>query len=241
MKETIVFVHGMCHGAWCWEEYFVPYFEQLGYTCVVFNLPGHEVAGSTKAIHFSMNDYVRALSDVVGKLKHDPIIVGHSMGGMILQRFLAKGGRCKQAILISSVPPAGVLMPSLRVLFQNPGAFKFLFQANLLGVFNKYPHLMFGSNKNTEQYTGLMCAESFWAYLQLMMPIGRVPKKIPMLVMGGSADALISVDEFKQTAERYGTSLELIEEGSHDLMLEPNSHQYATMIHHWLEISKANS
>jgi alpha-beta hydrolase superfamily lysophospholipase len=62
-----------------------------------------------------------------------------------------------------------------------------------------------------------------------------------MLVMGGSTDALISVDEFKQTAERYGTSLELIEEGSHDLMLEPNSQQYATMIHHWLEISKANS
>jgi pimeloyl-ACP methyl ester carboxylesterase len=237
MKETIVFVHGMCHGAWCWEEYFVPYFEQLGYTCVVFNLPGHEVAGSTKAIHFAMGDYVRALSDVVGKLKHDPIIVGHSMGGMILQRFLAKGGRCKQAILMSSVPPAGVLMPSLRVLFQNPGAFKFLFQANLLGVFNKYPRLMFGSNEKTEQYANLMCAESFWAYLQLMMPIGRVQKKVPTLVMGGSADALISVNEFKQTANMYGTTLELIEGGSHDLMLEPNSHQYAAIIDRWLENS----
>jgi alpha-beta hydrolase superfamily lysophospholipase len=82
-----------------------------------------------------------------------------------------------------------------------------------------------------------MCAESFWAYLQLMMPIGRVQKKVPTLVMGGSADALISVDEFKQTAERYGTSLELIEGGSHDLMLESNSHQYAAIIDRWLENS----
>jgi alpha-beta hydrolase superfamily lysophospholipase len=83
----------------------------------------------------------------------------------------------------------------------------------------------------------MMCAESYWAYLQLMMPIGRVPKKVPTLVMGGSADALISVDEFKQTANMYGTTLELIEGGSHDLMLEPNCHQYAAMIHHWLEKS----
>ncbi|MFD3395122.1 alpha/beta hydrolase [Aquirufa sp. OSTEICH-129V] len=237
MKETIVFVHGMSHGAWCWEEYFVPYFEQQGYACVAINLPGHEVAGSTKAIHYAMSDYVHALSEVVGKLSLDPIIMGHSMGGMILQRFLAKGGRCKQAILMSSVPPVGVLMPSLRVLFQNPGAFKFLFQANLLGVFRKYPRLMFGSNEKTEQYANLMCAESFWAYLQLMMPIGRVQKKLPTLVMGGSADALISVNEFKQTAEYYGTSLELIEGGSHDLMLDPNAHQHAALIHRWLENS----
>ncbi len=41
MKETIVFVHGMCHGAWCWEEQFIPYFKELGYNCIAFNLPGH--------------------------------------------------------------------------------------------------------------------------------------------------------------------------------------------------------
>ena len=72
MKETIVFVHGMCHGAWCWEEYFIPYFEQLGYHCIALDLPGHTQQGSTKAIHFSLDDYVNALADRVDKLEEDP-------------------------------------------------------------------------------------------------------------------------------------------------------------------------
>lgn len=235
MRDIIVFVHGMSHGAWCWEEYFVPYFEKLGYTCLAFNLPGHEVAGRTNAIHYSLQDYVDALSDVVDKLSVDPIIMGHSMGGMILQRYLAKGGRCKKAILMSSVPPAGVLLPSLRVLMNNPGGLKFLFQANLLGVFKKYPNLMFGSNEKSEQYAQMMCAESFWAYMQLLIPIGRIKKSIPIFVLGGTDDQLISVQEFKQTAERYEAELALLAGGSHDLMLEPNCQKYVDVIHAWLK------
>lgn len=234
MKETIVFVHGMSHGAWCWQENFIPYFEKLGYTCIAFNLPGHDLAGSAKSIHYSINDYVDALSEVVGKLSDNPIIMGHSMGGMVLQRFLAKGGRCKKALLMSSVPPAGVLMPSLRVLSQNLGAVKFLFQANLLGVFRRYPQLMFGANVKTEHYASLMCAESFWAYVQLLLPIKKFNKDIPMLVMGGSNDELISVDEFKATAKHYESELIIFKGGSHDLMLDHECLKYLEMIRGWL-------
>lgn len=233
MKETIVFVHGMCHGAWCWEEYFIPYFEQLGYHCIAFDLPGHAQQGSTKAIHFSLDDYVNALADIVDRLEEDPIIVGHSMGGMILQKFLAKG-RCKKAILMSSVPPSGVLLPSLRVLINHPGAFKYLFQANLLGVFKRYPHLMFSLHVRSAYYANKMCSESFWAYLQLLIPIGRLKKRMPMLVMGGTEDQLISVSEFEQTAKKYGAKLSLLEGGSHDLMLESDCQKYVDAIHSWI-------
>jgi len=234
MKETIVFVHGMSHGAWCWEENFIPYFEPLGYRCIAFDLPGHAKQGSTKAIHFSIDDYVQALADVVESLEEAPILVGHSMGGMIVQRYLAKG-KCKKAILMSSVPPSGVLLPSLRVLIHHPGALKFLFQANLLGVFKKYPHLMFGSNVNKTSYANRMCAESFWAYLQLMIPIRNLKKGLLMLVMGGQEDQLISVLECKQTAKAYGAQLALMEGGSHDLMLDSNGKIYLDLIHAWLK------
>ncbi len=238
MKETIVFVHGMSHGAWCWEESFIPYFEKLGYTCVALNLPGHEKPGSAKPIHHSLSDYVNALAAVVDTLPEDPIIIGHSMGGMILQRYLSKG-RCKKAILMSSVPPAGVLLPSLRILSQYPGAFKFLFQADLLGVFRQYPHLMFGAMEGSEHYAKLMCAESFWAYLHLLIPIGKIKKHMPILVMGGTADELISVREFEQTASRYGAELILFEGGSHDLMLERSAKTYVDAIHSWITSQSA--
>ena len=236
MKKTIVLVHGMSHGAWCWEENFIPYFEKLGYECIVVNLPGHEKTGSEKSIHYSLDAYVEALAKTVDTLAEDPIIVGHSMGGMILQKYLLKG-RCKQAILLASVPPSGVLLPSLRVLIKHPGGIKYLFQANLLGVFRKYPSLMFGSNARTAEYADKMCAESFWAYLQLMIPLLRIKKGIPMLVMGGTEDLLISVKEFRQTAIKYGAELMLMDGGSHDLMLDSNYESYADKIHAWMQLS----
>jgi pimeloyl-ACP methyl ester carboxylesterase len=236
MKETLVFVHGMSHGAWCWKEYFIPYFEQLGYDCLAVNLPGHENPGSKKAIHYSLDAYVEALANTVDSLAEDPVIIGHSMGGMILQKYLLKG-RCKQAILLASVPPSGVLLPSLRVLIKHPGGIKYLFQANLLGVFRKYPILMFGSNIRTVEYVDKMCAESFWAYLQLMIPLLRIKKGIPVLVMGGTEDLLISVNEFKQTAKVYGAELMLMDGGSHDLMLDPDCARYADKIYAWMQLN----
>jgi pimeloyl-ACP methyl ester carboxylesterase len=229
MKETIVFVHGMCHGAWCWEEHFIPYFEKLGYTCVAFDLPGHKVQGSTRRISYSLDDYVQELHRVVANMEAPPIIIGHSMGGMILQRFL-KTGSCKKVILMSSVPPAGVLRASLRALFRYPGLIPYLLQLNLLGGFKKYPELMFNE---TSRFVPFMCAESFIAYLGLFIPVFH-KISIPMLVIGGSRDGLISVKEFQQTAKSYGAKLEIIEDGSHDLMLDKDYTKAADVIHQWI-------
>jgi pimeloyl-ACP methyl ester carboxylesterase len=229
MKETIVFVHGMSHGAWCWEEHFIPYFEKLGYTCVAFDLPGHEIQGSTRRISYSLGDYVEALHRVVANLEAPPIIIGHSMGGMILQKYLQTGS-CKKAILLASVPPSGVLMASIRALFRYPGLIPYLLQLNLLGGFRKYPQLMF--NK-TSRFASFMCAESFIAYLGLMLPVNH-RTSVPILVVGGSEDGLITVNEFENTAKHYKAKLEIIEGGSHDLMLDYDFEKTAEVIKRWL-------
>lgn len=233
MKETIVFVHGMAHGAWCWEEHFIPFFEKLGYNCVAFDLPGHEVQGSTRRISYSLGDYVKALHQVVSNLDTPPIIIGHSMGGMILQKFL-QTGTCKKAILLSSVPPSGVLMASLRVLLKFPSAIPYLFQLNLLGVFKKYPQLMFNTPDLCVRYSSNMCAESFLAYLGLMRPVFH-QCSAPILVVGGSEDGLITVQEFADTAKHYKAQLEIIEGGSHDLMLDDDFEKSAALIHQWID------
>lgn len=232
MKETIVFVHGMSHGAWCWEEKFIPFFQNLGYECIALNLPGHETPGSTQRISYSLNDYVQALHQAVAKLDRPPIIIGHSMGGMILQRFL-KTGSCKKAILIASVPPSGALMASIRVIGNNLGTLPYLFTRNLLGVFRKYPLLMFNDIKIADRFSPYMCAESFLAFVGLIAPIFH---KIttPLLVIGGSQDQLITVKEFAQTANRYGAKLKIIKGGSHDLMLDEDFQKTAKVIQDWI-------
>ena len=155
------------------------------------------------------------------------------MGGMILQRFL-KTGTCKKAILLSAVPPTGALMASLRVIGNNLGTLPYLFTGNLLGVFRKYPLLMFNEAKIAEKYASNMFAESFLAFVALVLPIFH---KIttPLLVVGGSKDQLITVNEFAQTAKRYGAKLEIIEGGSHDLMLDDDFIKSVEVIHNWIK------
>ncbi len=235
MKETLVFVHGMSHGAWCWEERFIPYFEAKGYTCLAINLPGHAQEGSSKAIRFSLADYVQALKKVVDDLPEAPILIGHSMGGMIVQRYL-KTGKAKKAILLASVPPSGVLFPSLRTLFRYPGAIPYLLQGNLLKAFQKYAKLFFNDNPLSEVYKPKLCAESFWAYLGLFIPV-RHRIECPVLVIGGSADGLISVHEVQQTAKHYQAPIEIIAGGSHDLMLDVGYEKTAEVMVGWLNNS----
>jgi alpha-beta hydrolase superfamily lysophospholipase len=54
-------------------------------------------------------------------------------------------------------------------------------------------------------------------------------------VVGGSEDGLITVNEFADTAKRYGAELEIIEGGSHDLMLDEDFEKTAEVIKRWLE------
>ena len=232
MRETIVFVHGMCHGSWCWEEQFIPYFEQQGYNCIKFNLPGHEIEGSAKRISFSLGDYVQSLHKEVERLDEPPIIIGHSMGGMVLQHFL-KTGCCKKAILMSSVPPSGALLASFRVIFRYPGVIPYLLLGNLLGAFKKYPHLMFNKPNLTSRYSHRMCAESFRAYVGLFVPISHT-STIPILVLGGSKDKLITIRELESTANHYNAKLTIIEGGSHDLMLDEDYEKAAHAIENWI-------
>ena len=133
---------------------------------------------------------------------------------------------------MSSVPPSGVLRASLRALFNYPGLIPYLLQLNLLGGFKKYPQLMFNG---TSHFATFMCAESFLAYLGLFIPVFH-SISVPMLVLGGSADGLITVKEFEQTAEHYNAKLEIIEGGSHDLMLDKDFELTALVIKEWLGI-----
>jgi pimeloyl-ACP methyl ester carboxylesterase len=176
---------------------------------------------------------VEALHRVVAKLVTPPIIIGHSMGGMILQKFLQKGS-CKKAILLASVPPSGVLFASLRALFRYPGLIPYLLQLNLLGGFKKYPQLMLNDPDHCRRYSPKMCSESFLAYLGLMRPVFH-QCSAPILVVGGSADELITVREFAETAKHYKAQLEIIEGGSHDLMLDDDFEKSAALIHQWID------
>ena len=81
-KESIILVHGSWGASWMWSMY-IPYLNQKGWDVYALDLRGHgksegEVAGAT------MQDYVEDVRQVIeGNSLKDPVVVGHSMGGLV--------------------------------------------------------------------------------------------------------------------------------------------------------------
>lgn len=81
-KELImrfVLVHGGYHGAWCWDR-LIPELKKRGHTAIAVDLPGHGTKAGEPGVP-SMADYRKAVLDVLEK---DDVLVGHSMGGLII-------------------------------------------------------------------------------------------------------------------------------------------------------------
>lgn len=239
--KIVLFVHGAWHGAWCWEKYFTSYLSKNGYTCHTFNLPSHNEPGKVKGINsLSMHDYVDALKSEVKKLHALPIIIGHSMGGLILQKYL-ETETCKMAVLLASVPPHGVLRTTLSFL-KHPYAYPSLFTFNLYGLVNsqkKSKWAFFSDNLPTEElneYTNQLCSESYKVFLQMLFPNIKTKNhtEIPMLVIGAEHDNIFTVKENKATATKYGADLKIIDNIAHDMMLDVGHERVSKAIIDWI-------
>ncbi len=114
----ILFVHGAWHGAWCWEEYFLPYFASQGWESYALSLRGH--VGCEGHIRWASGaDYVSDVSQIAEKIGTNPIVIGHSMGGYVLQKYL-ENHSAPAAVLLASIPSHGILSFFLRMAFRHP-------------------------------------------------------------------------------------------------------------------------
>src|SRR6266581_9738889 len=88
-RPTVLFVHGSCHQAACWCG-FQTHFAHAGYRSLAFSLRGHGQSGGREdVLHNRLQDYVADLESVVRGLHGRPfILVGHSLGGYVVQSYL---------------------------------------------------------------------------------------------------------------------------------------------------------
>ncbi len=241
-KEIILFVHGACHGAWVWEKYFMDFFAQNGYSNYAFDFRKHEIPGKIKKINsLSIADYVEDLTNAVNSLEQEPILIGHSMGGFIVQKYLEKNS-CKKVILLNSVPSKGIFFSTLKFL-KKPYTISSLLQLNIYGIINnakKAKWAVFSdslNNKEVEEYSKQMCSESMKAFIQILFIRIKINYhiKTPMLVVASENDRIISVRASKKTAEKYLSDFILIADIAHDSMLDTNHSVVAEEIIKWIE------
>lgn len=243
-KKTFLLIHGMWHGAWCWEPKFLPYLEKLGYKAYALSLSNHGKSLKRKKMNLlRINDYVNDVKEVVDSLEETPVLIGHSMGGFVVQKYLEKYA-APGAVLLASVPPFGILGGTLTVMKAFPGAFlKANVTLNLKYIIDstkKISYLMFSDRVKEEEikeYQKKTDSESYLAYMDMLgLNLVRTKKiKTPLMVFGAGKDKAVSPESVKKTAKIYHTEAMIFEEMGHDMMLEPGYEEIIDRIIIYLE------
>lgn len=238
----LLFVHGAWHGAWCWQN-FLPYFAQRGYEVHAVSFRGHgNSEGREKLRWFSVQDYITDLEQVIRDLDTHPVLIAHSMGGYVTQKYL-ESHMAPAAVLLTSIPTVGILGMMLRMLKRHPvSTLKALFLLNPW-YFVSTPALakdyLFSDDYPEDQflkYYPYIQPESFRLALEatvLKLPHpGKV--KTPLLVLGGESDRVFTVAEHRKTAQAYNTTATVFPHMAHDMMLERGWQRVADEILAWL-------
>lgn len=238
----IVLVHGVCHGAWCWQRY-ISFFAQRGYYVVALSLRGHGASSGRSRLHRNrLVDYVDDVADVVNSLGRRPVLVGHSMGGAVVQRYLATQAQGVRAAVLFASATAGGLGSRrfLDVIRGNRPAALFnalRFVSGRGGTAGQANNTPFFSGRlsaaDAHAYAGRLGPESLRAVCDLLRRYAAVPQDLPpMLVIGSCDDALFGVGSLQATARVYGVPALVLDGLCHDMMLDP---QWRSPAEHILE------
>lgn len=247
-KSTpLLFVHGSFADARCWEEHFLPYFAEQGYAAHALSLRGHgRSEGREQILIWRLADYVADIKQVVEQLPGPPVLIGHSMGGMVVQKYLELYSNIAGMALMAAVPPQGLLPVNLYMAMRHPFLFQQMALLSLLGPSFASPEIMnqllFFSDMpraKLEDYFQYMQAESQVVALDMMglNPLRLKPDqlRIPILVLGTQNDVLISPAMITETARFYQADVHIFSKMGHAMMMELNWREAADTLLAWLE------
>lgn len=245
-KAPLLFVHGAWHGAWCWDEHFLGFFAERGYRSIAVSLRGHGKSAAPKPLrHCSMADLVDDVASVADGLPRRPVVIGHSMGGFVVQKYL-ESHDAPAAVLLASVPPSGIALFLARRFRMHPWRFARALargrsQSSICGTPELTRESFFSDetpDSDVARYTAY-CGEEYVGKHVLDMLMLTLPKPhlvtAPLLVLGAEHDTCFSAREVHSTATAYRTEAEIIPNMGHDMMLEPEWSAVAERMHDWLE------
>ena len=231
-KPPLLFVHGLGHAAWCWENW-MDAAVSAGYPAHAVSLRGH--GGSEGALRTSrLGHYVSDVVRTAATLPEPPVVVGHSMGGLVTQMVMARH-RVRAGVLVAPVPAHPAVGSLLSVARQHPVdalrivAFRSLpLRASYL--FNRL------DGAAADAYSDRMGRESPLAQYQLLLhrPQPLPVDGAPVLVLGTPEDRLVPIGDVRRTARRYGALLEEFPGMGHDLMLDDGWEKPFDAVERWL-------
>lgn len=246
----IILLHGAWHGAWCFEI-LASFLVQMRFQCRMISFRDHETNRKNKKARIwpKLEDYLEDVERAVAHIDpiFPPIIIGHSMGGLIAQMYAQKY-TVSALVLLSSIPSSGSFASILKFAIKHPLiTLKFFCTRSLYPAIKSWKlvkELLFSSSMSDEmvkKWQEKLQNESFWAYLQALIPRSfssdEMCKPTPVLVLHAENDQLVSFEQSRKTAQSYGADLEILPGMAHCDMLavSKNAERTTKAIAQWLK------
>ena len=242
-RQPLLFVHGAFAGGWMWTETFMPYFAAAGHPCYALSLRGHGGSDGQDQINWlSIADYVDDVRRVVETLEIDPVLLGHSMGGFVIQKYL-EHHPAPAVALLCSVPPQGLIAAQFHLMLQKPELFLEINRI-LAGNYTDTDTLreaLFAGEADPAmlaEWLGKMQSESqraIWDMSMFNLPNLYRMNRPPMLIVGADQDALVPAFLVQSTAHTYGEPCHILHNMGHAITHEKEWPRAATIIQTWLD------
>jgi len=198
----IYLIHGLNGFADEWSP-FVQFFSQKGFVCTAVELKEGMNLRKTRFI-----DYVDKIVELVDP---DDIVVGHSMGGLIVQK-VAEQTTIKAGVGICPAPPMGIAMKSLSFLSQIRYIPFIIARIPFLPSFSLASnHFLNGIplEEARKHYQLLQKQSAMVSYEVLKQKIPVNERKIfcPLFFIARNNDLIISPYVVKRVAEKYDAKM----------------------------------
>ena len=246
-RWPLLFVHGAGCGAWVWDVHFLPFFESRGFEVHAISLRGHGPGERDEPpVGRTLDDHVRDVEDAVERIGRPSILIGHSLGGVIVQKLIRKQG-CPGAVLMAAGPPHGMIPSAVGMLLRDPILFQQLSLLPLIG-----PTRVSAGVVRRALFSDRMPVGEAVAHMARMLPrveplttvletlVPFVPPRSwtnesPLLVLGAAEDGFISPVMVRATAKAYRTRAEIIPKTGHAMMLDVTWRRCAERISSWIK------
>jgi len=252
MSKTVMLIHGMWGGPWYFEK-FKKHFTAKGYRCITPTLRHHDVdpnqlpdpaLGTTGLL-----DYAADLEAEISKLEEKPVLIGHSMGGL-LAMILASRDLAAAAVALTPAAPAGInaITPSVvRSFFSVQTKWGFWKQP-MRQTYNEAVYSMLNLLSPAEQkeaYSNFVY-ESGRAAFQIGYPyldsqkasrIDESSVTCPLLIIGGQEDRITPISVIRKVAKKFDQQADYKEFAGHAhwIIAEPGWEEVAGYASNWIE------
>jgi pimeloyl-ACP methyl ester carboxylesterase len=241
----LLFLHGAFGGAWTWREIFMPLFARRGRRVAAVSLRGH--GGSEGHLDLrtaTLADYVADARRAFAEFDEPPVVVGHSLGGLIAQMLIGQE-EMRGLVLLASLPPEGLMLESPRLALTDPLIWLEAFLGTLtdaqLPIEAAAHQILFSEGLPRERvmrYASRMTPEGPRVLAEAHLP-RPVPSallyRLPAFVLGGGKDRLVWRASTLRTALYHGAKYRTAPDMGHFMMLDVGAEDVARLVLDWLD------